>query len=90
MNHRLIAEQLIAALGKTLNLPELKLDDVTHSCVLLFDQDIVLNIEFDEASGQMILSVYLDELPGDNAESVLRGTVTRLNSATNFLSHQNL
>jgi hypothetical protein len=61
MNHRAVAEQLIASLGSVLSLPELKLDDVTHSCVLLFDQDIVLNIEFDDAGGQMIVSSYLDE-----------------------------
>ncbi len=72
MNHRAIAEQLIASLGKTLNLPELKLDDVTHSCVLLFDEDIVLNIECDEPGGQLILSAYLTELPDDETERVLR------------------
>ena len=72
MNHRAIAEQLITSLGKTLNLPQLKLDDVTHSCVLLFDQDIVLNIEFDEPGGQMILSAYLDELDSDEPERMLR------------------
>lgn len=72
MNHRAIAEQLIASLGKTLNLPELKLDDVTHSCVLLFDEDIVLNIECDQASGQLILSAYLTELPEEETERMLR------------------
>ncbi len=72
MNHRLIAEQLITGLGKTLNLPELKLDEVTHSCVLLFDQDIVLNIEYDEAGAQFIVSSYLDEVPADDPEPVLR------------------
>jgi hypothetical protein len=72
MNHRLIAEQLIAALGKTLNLPELKLDDVTNSCVLLFDQDIVLNIEFDEGGAQMVISSYLDEVTADEPERLLR------------------
>lgn len=72
MNHRAIAEQLIASLGKTLKLPELKLDDVTHSCVLLFDEDIVLNIECDQAGGQIILSAYLTELPEEEAERMLR------------------
>lgn len=72
MNYRAIAEQLITSLGKTLSLPQLKLDDVTHSCVLLFDQDIVLNIEFDEPGGQMILSAYLDELDSEEPERMLR------------------
>lgn len=72
MNHRAIAEQLIASFGKTLQLPELKLDDITHSCVLLFDEDIVLNIEYDEAGAQLIQSAYLDELGDDEPERLLR------------------
>ncbi|MDH4376478.1 MAG: type III secretion system chaperone [Ramlibacter sp.] len=72
MNHRAIAEQLITSLGKTLNLPELKLDDVTHSCVLLFDENIVLNIEFDANGGQLILSAYLDEMPAESTDRVMR------------------
>lgn len=72
MNHRAIAEQLIAHLGKTLRLHELKLDDVTRSCVLLFDEDIVLNIEYDEPGAQLIVSAYLDELPAEDTERTLR------------------
>lgn len=72
MDKRNLADKLIANFGAMLTLPELKLDEKTHSCVLLFDGDIVLNIEFDDASGQLILSVYLDELMADSAESLLR------------------
>lgn len=72
MDKRHLADKLIANFGTLLTLPDLKLDDKTSSCVLLFDGDIVLNIEFDETSGQMILSVYLDEIPAENAEPVLR------------------
>ncbi len=72
MDKRQLADKLIANFGTLLTLPDLKLDDKTSSCVLLFDGDIVLNIEFDEVGSQMILSVYLDELPADNAEPMLR------------------
>ncbi len=72
MDKRHLADKLISNFGTLLTLPDLKLDDKSSSCVLLFDGDIVLNIEFDEASGQMILSVYLDELPAENAEPMLR------------------
>ena len=72
MDKRQLAEKLIANFGAMLTLPELKLDDKSNSCVLLFDGDIVLNIEFDDVSSQMILSAYLDELADSNAETTLR------------------
>lgn len=72
MDKRNLAQKLITNFGAMLTLPELTLDEKSNSCVLLFDGDIVLNIEFDDASGQIILSVYLDELPPGHAESLLR------------------
>lgn len=72
MDKRQLAEKLIANFGAMLTLPELRLDDKSHSCVLLFDGDIVLNIEFDDASAQLILSAYLDELSDLYAETTLR------------------
>lgn len=72
MDKRSLALKLIANFGTLLTLPELTLDDNSNSCVLLFDGDIVLNIEFDEPTGHLILSAYLDELPADGAESLLR------------------
>ncbi len=72
MDKRNLALKLIANFGNMLTLPELTLDEKSNSCVLLFDGDIVLNIEFDDASGQLILSVYLDELPMHGAEPLLR------------------
>ncbi len=72
MDKRNLAQKLITNFGAMLSLPELTLDDKSNSCVLLFDGDIVLNIEFDEATGQIILSVYLDELPPGPSESLLR------------------
>lgn len=72
MDKRQLADKLIANFGKVLTLPDLKLDDKSNSCVLLFDGDIVLNIEFDDATAQLILSVYLDQLPEQKAEALLR------------------
>lgn len=72
MDKRNLAQKLITNFGAMLTLPELTLDEKSNSCVLLFDGDIVLNIEFDDASAQIILSVYLDELPPAHAEPLLR------------------
>lgn len=72
MDKRQLAEKLIANFGAMLTLPELRLDDKSNSCVLLFDGDIVLNIEFDDASAQIILSAYLDELSENAADATLR------------------
>jgi hypothetical protein len=72
MDKRDLAVKLVANFGSMLTLPELTLDEKSNSCVLLFDGDIVLNIEFDETSGQLILSVYLDELPQHGGEPLLR------------------
>ncbi len=72
MDKRNLAQKLITNFGVMLTLPELTLDEKSNSCVLLFDGDIVLNIEFDDSSGQIILSVYLDELPQGHAEPLLR------------------
>ena len=72
MDKRALADQLLAELGDTLTLRELKLDEATQSCILLFEGDLVLNIEFDDASGRLLFSSYLGELPEENAEPLLR------------------
>ena len=72
MDKRNLALKLISNFGVLLTLPQLTLDEKSNSCVLLFDGDIVLNIEFDDPTGQIILSVYLDELPAEGAEPLLR------------------
>src|ERR1700752_256266 len=66
------ARQLFADLGETLNIEKLTLEESDTSCVLFFEGDIVLNIEFDEDTGCMVLSCYLGELPETNAEPLLR------------------
>ncbi|MEJ7931973.1 type III secretion system chaperone [Ramlibacter sp. AN1015] len=72
MDKRSLAEKLIANFGQLLTLPELTLDATTNSCVLLFDGDIILNIEFDDVEGQLILSTYLAEAPAEGGERLLR------------------
>lgn len=72
MDKRNLALKLISNFGVLLTLPELTLDEKSNSCVLLFDGDIVLNVEYDDPTAQIILSVYLDELPAGGAEPLLR------------------
>ncbi len=76
MDKRALADQLLAELGDTLTLRELKLDEATNSCILLFEDNLVLNIEFDDASGRLLFSSYLGELPEENAEPLLRELMT--------------
>ena len=56
-------KQLLAALGETLTVP-LTFDDESKSCVLLFEDDLMINIEYDDdGTERIVLSSYLDELP---------------------------
>jgi hypothetical protein len=66
------ARQLVESLARTLTVPGLTLDETTHSCVLVFDGDLVVNVEFDDPTGHLVLSAYLDELPREGAEPLLR------------------
>ncbi|MBL0422014.1 type III secretion system chaperone [Ramlibacter sp. AW1] len=72
MDKRNLAQKLITNFGALLSLPDLKLDATTNSCVLLFDSDIVVNIELDEPTGQLIVSTFLEEIPVHGAEPLLR------------------
>jgi len=72
MDKREIANKLVAEFGKMLTVEGLQLSEESNSCVLVFDGDIVLNIEYDAVAERMLFSVYLDELPQENAEPLLR------------------
>ena len=72
MDKRDLASQLLAHFGNTLTVGVLTLSPETNSCVLVFDENIVLNIEFDPHSERLVLSCYLGELPRENAEPLLR------------------
>ena len=72
MDKRLMANQLVADFGKLLTVRDLKLDERTQSCVLAFDGELLLNIEYDAAIERLVFSIYLDELPREGAEPLLR------------------
>ncbi|MCX5769441.1 MAG: type III secretion system chaperone [Candidatus Hydrogenedentes bacterium] len=72
MDSRERANQLVMEFGAMLTVDGLQLDPDNNSCVLLFDQEILLNIEYDAPADRMIFYVYLGELPQANAEPLLR------------------
>lgn len=72
MDKRTMANQLVADFGGTLSLENLELNEETNSCVLAFDDSLLLNIEYDEAVDSLVFSIYLDELPKEGAEPLLR------------------
>ena len=72
MDKRTIANQLLADFGRTLTVATLSLDEHRNSCVLAFDDELILNIEFDVPTERLVFSIYLDELPAQGAEPLLR------------------
>ena len=74
MNDREMANQLIKGLGETLTVPDMQLNE-QDSCSLLFDEDILLNMEYDPAGARILFYIYLDELPEDNPEPILRAAL---------------
>jgi Tir chaperone protein (CesT) family len=71
MDHRFLANQLLAAFGKTLTLDGLAFGD-DDTCVLLFDDDLAVTIEFDAPETRLVFSVFLDKLPEIGVEPLLR------------------
>jgi hypothetical protein len=71
MDHRLLANQLLAAFGKTLTLDGLALGE-DDTCVLLFDDDLAVTIEFDAPEARLVFSMFLDKLSEENSEPLLR------------------
>lgn len=72
MDKKALARELVQGFGKTLTLDSLTLDGHTNSCVLIFDDSLVINIEYDEQTQRLVLSSYLHELPATGAEPLLR------------------
>lgn len=72
MDNKTLARELVQGFGKTLTLDLLTLDERTNSCVLIFDDSLVINIEYDEQTQRLVLSSYLHELPADSCEPLLR------------------
>jgi len=68
MDHRSSINQLLATLGQTLGLDQLQLGP-EDGCVLLFEGDLALTIEFDASTERLVLSIHVAKLPeGQNAE----------------------
>ncbi|MDR1595334.1 MAG: type III secretion system chaperone [Puniceicoccales bacterium] len=61
--------ELLQAVGKSLSLPGLALDDNGH-CVLLFDDKVVLNIELDIEKELLIVYSYIGEVPFEGRETI--------------------
>jgi hypothetical protein len=72
MSKLALAQQLLTQLGRALSLDSLALDEKSQSCVLLFDDQLVVNIEFDSQTDRLVFSAYLHEIPAQGAESLLR------------------
>ncbi|MDR0646919.1 MAG: type III secretion system chaperone [Puniceicoccales bacterium] len=60
---------LLKRIGEGLSLPDLCLDENNH-CILLFDEKIVLNIDFDEEGSKLVIYAYVGEIPLDCRETV--------------------
>lgn len=72
MDKRMLADQLVADFGRMLTLPGLALDKESNSCVLVFDGELLLNIEYDDPAERLVFSIYLDPLPEKGSEALLR------------------
>ncbi|MDR3144288.1 MAG: type III secretion system chaperone [Puniceicoccales bacterium] len=69
MDLRAYVDELLQAIGKSLDLPGLALDTNGH-CVLLFDDKVVLNIELDEEKELLIIYSYIGEIPFEGRETI--------------------
>ena len=72
MDKRAIANQLVSDFGKMLTVDGLTLDADNNGCVLVFDDELVLNIEYDEPEERLVFSIFIDTLPKEGAEHLLR------------------
>lgn len=72
MDSRFVANELLAQFGKLLTVDDLRLGEEDNSCVLLFDGDLALTIEYDESQERLVFSVYLEMLPKETTEPLLR------------------
>jgi Tir chaperone protein (CesT) family len=72
MDARSLANQLLDSFGRILTIDGLKLGEQDDGCVLLFDGDLALRIEYDEPSEQLMFSIYLASLPEERPERLLR------------------
>jgi hypothetical protein len=50
----------------------LRLGDEDNSCVLLFDGELALNVEYDESEERLVFSIHIAHLPKENATPLLQ------------------
>jgi|GEM_PF-739362 len=72
MSTRQLANQLLESFGRLLTIEGLELGEKDDSCVLLFDQDLALTIEYDEPTERLLFAVYLDSLTEETEGPLLR------------------
>lgn len=72
MDIRSLANQLLDSFGRMLTVEGLRLGEEDDGCILLFDGDLALRIEYDGDTERLLFSIYLDSLPQERAEPVLR------------------
>jgi hypothetical protein len=72
MDKRTLADQAVEDFGNMLTVQGLRLGEQDNRCVLVFDGDLLVHIEFDCDSEKLILSVHLGELSGNDGELLLR------------------
>ncbi len=81
MDFRNEADRLITILGGSLGIEDLALDEAGYA-VLVFDETIVVNLEFDPVGERMLFYCFLAELPEEPPASVFKVAL-----AANLLWH---
>lgn len=72
MDKRSFANQLVNAFGTLLTIDGLQLGDHDNSCVLLFDNNLELSIEYDDPAERLVFSIAVDTLRNEESATVLR------------------
>ena len=69
--------ELLKHIGEGLNLPDLCLDDNNH-CILLFDEKIVLNMDFDNEGNKLVIYAYIGEIPLECRETIFEKALEKV------------
>ena len=60
---------LLSHIGDGQGLPDMCLDENNH-CMLLLDDKIILNLDFDDKKGTLVIYAYIGEVPLANREAI--------------------
>ncbi|MDR0351185.1 MAG: type III secretion system chaperone [Puniceicoccales bacterium] len=69
MDYKVEVDVLLHDLGKIMNLQGLSLDS-HNRCILIFDEKIVVNLELNEITGELILYSYVAAVPFEGKERI--------------------